>query len=140
MEISFEAYCVLQGAILIWFPIISIGIINLFLLANNSNLPTFEELEKEIPTNLATQILSSDGEVLGTFFKENRTNVEYNEQKQAINIINALISTEDERYYNHAGIDFKSLRLGRQFLVKNRVQLLNNLQKCCCFLKDQNQS
>ena len=110
-------HTVLQGAILIWFPIISIGIIaNLFLLANNSNLPTFEELEKEIPTNLATQILSSDGEILGTFFKENRTNVEYNEI--SINVINALISTEDERYYNHAGIDFKSTFRAAIFLGK----------------------
>ena len=63
-------HTVLQGAILIWFPIISIGIIaNLFILANNSDLPTFEELEKEIPTNLATQILSSDGETFRYFFQ-----------------------------------------------------------------------
>ena len=114
---SLLKHTVLQGAILIWFPIISIGIItNLFLLANNSDLPTFEELEKEIPTNLATQILSSDGETLGTFFKENRTNVEYNEI--SLNVINALISTEDERYYNHAGIDFKSTFRAAIFLGK----------------------
>ena len=107
-------HIIIQLSLLVWVPIIGLGIIaSLFIKANNgdfdtkeSPMPTFEELEKEIPTNLATQILSSDGKVLGTFFKENRTNVKYDDISK--HVINALISTEDERFYNHAGIDFKS--------------------------------
>jgi len=107
-------HIIIQLSLLVWVPIIGLGIIiSLFIKADNghfdtkeSPMPTFEELEKEIPTNLATQILSSDGKVLGTFFKENRTNVKYDDISK--HVINALISTEDERFYNHAGIDFKS--------------------------------
>ena len=57
-------------------------------------------------TNLATQILSSDGEILGKFyFNDNRTPITYEELPQ--NIIDALIATEDERYRDHAGIDWR---------------------------------
>ena len=117
-------HIILQLSLLVWVPIIGLGIIiSLFIKANNgdfdtkeSPMPTFEELEKEIPTNLATQILSSDGVVLGTFFQENRTNVRYDEISP--HVINALISTEDERFYNHAGIDFKSTFRAAIFLGK----------------------
>ena len=117
-------HIIIQLSLLVWIPIIGLGIIvSLFIKANNggfdtkeSPMPTFEELEKEIPTNLATQILSSDGKVLGTFFKENRTNVKYDEISK--HVINALISTEDERFYDHAGIDFKSTFRAAIFLGK----------------------
>jgi len=68
-------------------------------------MPTFEILENP-PTNLATEIISSDGVVLGTYFLENRRKVRYDEISQ--HTINALIATEDERFYQHAGIDYKS--------------------------------
>ena len=68
-------------------------------------MPALEQLENP-KTNLATQILSSDGEVLGKFyFNENRTPITYKELPQ--NIIDALIATEDERYRDHAGIDWR---------------------------------
>ena len=70
------------------------------------DLPSGEELAN--PENsLATQIISQDGEMMGTFFVENRINAEYNELPPYI--FDALIATEDERYRNHAGIDFKAL-------------------------------
>tara|TARA_A100001011_G_scaffold378200_1_gene442715 strand:- start:8496 stop:10757 length:2262 start_codon:yes stop_codon:yes gene_type:complete len=69
-------------------------------------LPTFEQLENP-SQNLATQVYSSDGNVLGTFYYENRTPVEYDDLSS--DIINALISTEDERFREHSGIDLKSL-------------------------------
>ena len=69
-------------------------------------LPTFEQLENP-SQNLATQVYSSDGNVLGTFYYENRTPVEYNDLSS--DMINALISTEDERFREHSGIDLKSL-------------------------------
>ena len=68
-------------------------------------MPALEQLENP-KTNLATQILSSDGEVLGKFyFNDNRTPITYKELPQ--NIIDALIATEDERYRDHAGIDWR---------------------------------
>ena len=69
-------------------------------------MPSLKELENP-NTNLATQIISSDGVVLGTFYYENRTNVNYSDLSPEI--VNALIATEDERFYEHSGIDFKAL-------------------------------
>jgi penicillin-binding protein 1A len=68
-------------------------------------MPPLAQLENP-RTNLATQILSSDGVVLGKFyFNDNRTPITYDELPQ--NIVDALIATEDERYYDHAGIDWR---------------------------------
>tara|TARA_B100001175_G_C19514504_1_gene646318 strand:- start:2462 stop:4792 length:2331 start_codon:yes stop_codon:yes gene_type:complete len=68
------------------------------------SMPPLEQLENP-KTNLATQILSSDGVVLGKFyFNDNRTPITYEELPE--NIVEALIATEDERYYDHAGIDW----------------------------------
>ena len=69
-------------------------------------LPSFEELENP-KQNLATEIYASDGVLLGKFFYENRSPVTYDQLSP--NIINALISTEDERFRSHSGIDAKSL-------------------------------
>ena len=70
------------------------------------DLPNFEELENP-KTNLATQILSTDGKVLGTYFKENRTNARFEELSPFL--IQCLVATEDERYYSHSGIDLRGL-------------------------------
>ena len=69
-------------------------------------LPTFEQLENP-KNNLATEIISEDGVLLGKYFFENRSNVKYHELPE--NLINALISTEDIRYMSHSGIDVRSL-------------------------------
>ncbi|MBT8222224.1 MAG: transglycosylase domain-containing protein, partial [Eudoraea sp.] len=66
-------------------------------------MPTFERLENP-QTNLATEILSSDGETLGKFYlDDNRTPVDYKDLPE--NLVNALVATEDARYYEHSGID-----------------------------------
>lgn len=65
-------------------------------------LPSFEELENP-ENNLATEIISSDGKTLGKFYRENRTPVKYRELPP--DLIKALIATEDERFYDHSGID-----------------------------------
>ena len=67
-------------------------------------LPTFEELENP-ESNLATEILSSDGKTLGKFYNENRTPVKYDDLPQ--NLIDAVTSTEDRRFYDHSGIDVR---------------------------------
>ena len=74
-------------------------------------LPTFEELENP-QTNLATEVISADGVTIGKYAKENRTPVKFSELPE--NLVNALVATEDERYYEHTGIDFKGL--GRAIL------------------------
>ncbi|MBC8045715.1 MAG: transglycosylase domain-containing protein [Fimbriimonadaceae bacterium] len=83
-------------------------------------LPSFEELENP-QSYLATQILSSDGELLGRYYKENRTNVSY--QDIPPYLIDALISTEDKRFYDHSGIDAKSLgRVIFKTIILNQEQ------------------
>ena len=69
-------------------------------------MPTFEELENP-RTNLATEIISTDGKILGTYYIENRSNVRYSELSHYMP--EALISIEDERFTEHSGIDQKAL-------------------------------
>ncbi|MEZ7925191.1 MAG: transglycosylase domain-containing protein [Flavobacteriales bacterium] len=69
-------------------------------------LPTFEELENP-QQNLATEIYASDEVLLGKFFYENRSPITYDQLSP--HLVNALISTEDERFREHSAIDAKSL-------------------------------
>ncbi len=69
-------------------------------------LPDFAELENP-QTNLSTLIITEDGEQLGKYFVENRTFVGFDEL--APHLVDALIATEDVRYYRHSGIDVRSL-------------------------------
>ncbi|UOB15947.1 penicillin-binding protein 1A [Abyssalbus ytuae] len=67
------------------------------------SMPTFEILENP-QTNLATEVFSSDGETLGKYYlRDNRTPVPYKDLPK--HLIDALIATEDERFYDHSGID-----------------------------------
>ncbi len=68
------------------------------------SLPDETSLENP-EKNLATEIISSDGKTLGKFYKENRTPVQFEELPD--HLINALIATEDVRFYDHSGIDAK---------------------------------
>ncbi len=66
-------------------------------------MPTFERLENP-QTNLATEIISADGETLGKYFlDDNRTDVPFDQLPD--NLVNALVATEDARYFEHSGID-----------------------------------
>jgi penicillin-binding protein 1A len=69
-------------------------------------MPTFAELENPFISQ-ATLIISEDGEELGSYFIENRKDINYSELSP--NVVNALIATEDIRYLKHSGIDFKAL-------------------------------
>lgn len=68
------------------------------------DIPSFRAIEHP-KSNEATEVLSEDGKILGTYFVKNRSNVNYSEISP--NVINALIATEDIRYRSHSGIDFK---------------------------------
>jgi penicillin-binding protein 1A len=84
----------------------SIGGIFLFFLFASwglfGKMPSFEDLENP-NSNLATEIISSDGVTLGKFYNENRTAVKYKDLPKSL--VDALVSTEDERFYEHSGID-----------------------------------
>ena len=71
-----------------------------------ADIPSFEELENP-DSKLATQVIAEDGEILTTFHIENRSYVTYDELSP--NLVNAAIATEDVRFYNHSGIDFRAL-------------------------------
>ncbi|MCG2430061.1 penicillin-binding protein 1A [Aequorivita xiaoshiensis] len=80
-------------------------IVLMFLMASwgvFGSLPDETSLENP-EKNLATEIISSDGKTIGKFYKENRTPVPYDSLPD--HLINALIATEDVRFYDHSGID-----------------------------------
>jgi penicillin-binding protein 1A len=93
--------------LLIWLPFLSIFLI-LSLVANEvlGDLPSVEELQNP-KSNLATVIYSSDAKVLGKYYNENRVNVTFKELDK--DLTNALVATEDARFYEHSGVDIKAL-------------------------------
>ena len=100
--------------ILIWFwSIFALGLASIILIfwlitkGALGYLPPLDELQN--PKNkFATEVISSDMQLLGRYYRqENRVGVSYEDISP--NMINALIATEDARYYSHTGIDFKSL-------------------------------
>lgn len=66
------------------------------------SMPSVEELENP-NSNLATEIISFDGVLLGKFYNENRTSIKYKDLPK--HLVDALVATEDERFYDHSGID-----------------------------------
>jgi penicillin-binding protein 1A len=97
------------------------GFILLILLFTGANfgllgkMPSLEEIQNP-EADLASEIYSADGILMGKYYAENRSEVKYNEISP--NVINALIATEDERFYDHSGIDGRAIsravfRLGK---------------------------
>jgi penicillin-binding protein 1A len=88
-----------------------------FLIALNlgvfGKLPSLAELEN--PSMLSSsEIYGSDGTLMGKYYTKDRTNVKYGDISP--NVINALIATEDERFYQHSGIDAKGTARAVLFL------------------------
>ncbi|MBR1517206.1 MAG: transglycosylase domain-containing protein [Bacteroidales bacterium] len=98
-------------AVIVFFLLLSIGWLGF--------MPSFEQLENP-ESNQASEVISEDGEVLGFIGIENRSNVTYDELSP--NLINALIATEDVRFFDHSGIDARSLArvLFKTLLGRNR--------------------
>ena len=104
---------ILKKALIGLWSIFILGIVSIILLFWMISkgwlgyLPPLEELQN--PRNkYATEVISSDMQLLGRYYRqENRVSVNYEDISP--NMINALIATEDARYYSHTGIDFKSL-------------------------------
>ncbi|MCH8568295.1 MAG: transglycosylase domain-containing protein [Balneolales bacterium] len=84
--------------------LISLLVATIFLFYLLQGLPSIEELENP-RTDIASFVLSRDGETLDTYFIENRRFVTIDEISP--HTVNALIATEDHRFYNHWGIDMR---------------------------------
>ncbi len=78
-------------------------------------LPPLEELENP-KTYLASEIYAEDGVLLGKYYLQNRSNTTFDELSP--NLVNALIATEDVRFYDHSGIDFRRFTSAVLFLGK----------------------
>ena len=92
-------------------------------------MPSFEQLENP-DSNLATEIISFDGVTLGKFYNENRSAVKYKDLPK--HLVDALVSTEDERFYEHSGIDARrtfgaALKLGKDGGASTITQQLAKL-------------
>ncbi len=78
-------------------------------------MPSFADLENP-RSSLATDVYSADGQILGKFYVENRSQVDFEDLSP--HLVHALVDTEDERFYEHSGIDIRSLF---RVLVKTAV-------------------
>jgi penicillin-binding protein 1A len=109
------------GVIILFFFLASWGFFG--------SMPSFEDLENP-ESNLATEIISSDGVTIGKFYNENRTPIKYEDLPK--HLVNALVSTEDERFYEHSGIDARrtfgaALKLGQNGGASTLTQQLAKL-------------
>lgn len=118
-KISFRKYILWFWSIVILF--VAGGFLFFFLIANGilGFMPSFEELEN--PRNiLASEIYSEDGKVLDRYFiRENRTFVSY--KNLPPELIDALVATEDVRFYVHSGIDLRGLARVVKGIVTNNT-------------------
>jgi len=122
MNVRLKIFLKASVLLILWTMVLSPFIALYFFLniASDSSLPGFDELENP-ETNLASVIYTSDIELIGKYYQENRTNSKYNELSQWL--IKALVSTEDERYYEHSGIDVRALaRVAKGVLTGNTSQ------------------
>ena len=89
---------------------ISIGAFVLIILLANwgffGKMPSIEELENP-SASLASQVYAEEGTLMGKYYLEDRVNVKYKDI--SIHVINALVATEDKRFYEHNGIDAHGL-------------------------------
>ena len=83
-------------SVVLFFVCVRIGVFG--------KLPSFEELENP-NANLASEIYSADSVLIGKYYVDNRSNVAYSDLPPYL--VKALIANEDERFYEHSGIDLK---------------------------------
>jgi penicillin-binding protein 1A len=91
---------------IIVLALVGIGFLMLFLVGAFADVPSFRVLENP-KNNLATELISEDGVVIATFHIENRSYVQYEDLPKSLE--NAVLATEDIRFYRHSGIDFRAL-------------------------------
>jgi penicillin-binding protein 1A len=103
--------------VLFWLIVVApfAGIAVLLVLASMSTLPDTEALANP-KTNLATEVFTSDDKVIGRYYRENRSDIRYENLPR--HLVDALVSTEDVRYWEHSGVDFKGLARATFYLGK----------------------
>ena len=116
-----KVYLYTLGGIFLFFIFASWGLFG--------SMPSFEDLENP-NSNLATEIISTDGVTIGKFYNENRTSIKYADLPK--HLVDALVATEDERFYEHSGIDGKrtlgaAIRLGSNGGASTLTQQLAKL-------------
>ena len=105
---------------LLWFwALFLFGVLSVFALFSLTAAGVFgplpDETRLEDPEkDLATQIISVDGQVIGKFFTENRTPVKFQDLPE--HLVEALIATEDARFYDHSGVDGRGTLRALAFL------------------------
>ncbi len=124
-------WLVVMAPVALLFLMLTLAALGVF-----GRMPSFEELENP-KSNLATEIYGDNGHVIGTFFVENRSYVQYEDLFPADStqhlslgghtvppVVAALIATEDVRFRSHSGIDIPSLfRVGvKTILMQNSSQ------------------
>ncbi len=97
------ANVIITSFILFLFYLFIVDINFLWLFGKSPGLSSISNPDQ----NAASEIITSDGKVLGKYFHENRTPVEFEEISPKL--IKTLVSTEDERFYHHFGIDFQGV-------------------------------
>ena len=104
-------------SLLLWAALLSpvLGIAMLLGIASGSDLPDTETLANP-KTDLATRIYAVDGAQLGSFYRENRADVRYADLPPTL--VQALICTEDVRFREHTGVDFRGLARAIAYLGK----------------------
>jgi len=94
-------WLIVAGPVLFLLTIVTLTSFGAF-----GQLPTIEDLANP-RSNLASEILASDQSTLGKFYIENRSNVRFEDLNPTL--VDALVSTEDARFYDHSGIDLRAL-------------------------------
>ncbi|WP_309640049.1 PBP1A family penicillin-binding protein [Flavobacterium sp.] len=116
-----KIYFYTLGGVFLFFIFASWGLLG--------SMPSFEDLENP-DSNLATEIISTDGVTIGKFYNENRTPIKYADLPK--HLVDALVATEDERFYEHSGIDARrtlgaAIRLGSNGGASTLTQQLAKL-------------
>ena len=105
IRVFWKVFVCLWGAIILLILLTYAGLFG--------KLPSIQELQN--PSMMSSsEIYADDGTLMGKFYQKDRINVKYQDISQ--NVIQALIATEDERFYQHSGIDIKSLMRAIFFL------------------------
>ena len=106
------------SSIIIFIASVNYNPYNLF-----GGMPSLQDLEKP-ESDLASELYSSDNLLLGKYFRYNRSPIEFNELSEEL--VTTLLVTEDIRFYDHSGIDFKGLVRASYGLSKNILTFGNS--------------
>jgi penicillin-binding protein 1A len=101
LEVSLKKFAHAFVLIMLFFGMVDMNFLWLF-----GKSPSLDQLENP-DTELASELYTADGVMIGKYYTENRTPVDYKQLSPWL--VKALVSTEDVRFYHHAGIDFQAL-------------------------------